>query len=562
MQTVENTMRRYAVQLVFLLAVPLLVSAQSQPDTAAVAKVSVERDTPYLELRIDLDVSDGVHVYSSEDYFFKVYADTAVNLSGQKVIKPETKPFENFDGSIVDVFTGQAEIRVRYDYDGNPGDSWNLSGYIQFQGCTDTTCYPPQKEAFTFSGIIPEGAVGRSAGDVGDIEPESPYSRGLLWGILGSFVAGLLLSLTPCVYPMVGITVAIIGAKKASRSESIFLTFLYVLGLSVVYALTGVIVASLGSTASSFFRSAWVLIPIGVIFILLGLSMFDVFSLQTSSSLSLRIQGLSSRFKGSYTGIFLMGALSAFVVGPCVSGPIISLITFVATTGDIIRGFAYFFALAWGMGVLLFVAGSAAGALPKAGGWMERVKYTLGVILIWAAFYFTRPFIGETIFITASIVSLAAGLNAAGLLSMKSAVESRKGFAGIVIALLILSGTVYYTVDSLIESGHELAEDAAVVDLNEVVASSDKPVLLDFKAPWCTICKEIEETVIETEEFQRDIKKFTFVEVDFDSNPELVKKFNIIGPPAFIFLDSSGSQIGNVTVTGEELAERVREFKE
>lgn len=555
-------MKRFSCIMMALMCCSI-VFAQTEPDKPVDADISISHTDKNLIMTVQLDIRPGVHVYSAEENFFNIATTKNSNITVETIRKSAVKPYENFDGSIVDVFDGDATIVVGYRYDGTPGQEWNFEGYVQFQGCTDTTCYPPQKVPFSFSGTIPDSVDSLSETATKHVTvDESPYARGLWWGILGAFVAGMLLSLTPCVYPMVGITVAVIGAKNASRKESIILTFLYVLGLSVVYAVVGVIVASVGSAAASFFRSAWVLVPIGIIFILLGLSMFDVFALQTSSALSVKVQSLAGRFKGSYGGTFLLGALSAFVVGPCVSGPLISLITFVATTGNVVHGFAYFFALAWGMGMLLFVAGTAAGALPRAGGWMEKIKHTIGIVLIWAAFYFTRPIVGETVFVTANIVALAVGLNALGVLDIGAASKSRRGFVGLIIGLAVLCCTVYYTVGSL-KHGESIQNQSAKVDLERIVAQSEKPIILDFTAPWCTICKEIKETVLDAPHIQTQLEqKFTFVEVDYDANPELVKRFDIIGPPAFVFLDASGMQLGSISVTGEELKERILRFGE
>ncbi len=538
------------------IALPVVARQTGSKPVNVTVKINPDTDQTVLEMILTMRIAPGVHVYTSKDAFFEIHESVAENLGKTTVVLPEPEPFLNFDGTTVEVFTGTKEIVVRKPYTGRKGEPWSLSGYLQFQGCTDTTCYPPQRVPFSFKGTTPSNTLPVSSSEETQESTASPYSGGLLWGIIGSFIAGILLSLTPCVYPMVGITVAVIGAKQASKKESFLLTFVYILGLSLVYAGAGIIVAMFGSVAASFLRSAWVLVPIGVVFVLLGLSMFDIVTIQTSSAFSAKIQVFSAKFKGSYAGTFLIGALSAFVVGPCVSGPLISLITFVATTGDLLRGFAYFFALAWGMGIVLFVAGTMSSALPKAGVWMERIKHTIGIVLIWAAFYFTRPFIGETMFMTVCIVALAAGLNSIGLLRMPAGTDGWKGFVRLLCAFFVLGGFVFYQLNTL-EQDKPDTEYAKEIVLDSILAQSEKPVILDFSAPWCVICKEIEETTLSLPEIKEKLKQFTFVHVDFDSNPALVEKFGVIGPPAFIFLDNNGKRIGKITVTGEELKQRL-----
>ncbi|MCB1196353.1 thioredoxin fold domain-containing protein [bacterium] len=539
--------------------VPSLISAQhsyKQPVTVSISATPADSKGLF-EMVISLSMENGVHVYRDESQFFKIHIENSSQLGESDIFLPETIPYKNFDDSVVAVFEGQKDIIVQKSFSGKSGETWSITGYFQYQACTNETCFPPTKIPFSFSGIIPPNAQQNTS--IPPAESESPYAKGLWLGILGAFFAGVLLSLTPCVYPMIGITVAIIGGTHASKAKTILMTAIYMLGLSLVYAATGVVVAVIGSAAASFFRSSWVLVPIGIIFILLGISMFDVFSIQTSSAFSVKVQEFSGKFRGSYLATFLIGALSAFVVGPCVSGPVIGLITFVANTGDIFKGFAYFFALAWGMGILLFIAGSASTILPRAGLWMERIKHTLGIILIWAAFYFTRPLVGETVFATASIVCLALALQVLGLLIVPHPPFSFKNMSAVIVGVSLFSAIVYMH----IEHGNTLPSEAGksgAVDLDSIVALSDKPVILDFSAPWCSICKEIKETTLSKQSVKDKLTEFTFVHIDYDSNPHLVKKYGIIGPPAFIFIDKSGKQIIDTIVSGEVLEKHLFSF--
>ena len=513
---------------------------------------NVYDDKPYLDLSVDLNIPEGIHVYATKDMFFDLVVDQSENLDDPELILPSVKSYENFDGSMTDVFSGVTHVIVRFGYTGQPGSQYSVSGYFQYQGCSDSICYPPQKVSFSFAGVVPASAQSYGVTD----DASTPYASGLLFGIIGAFFAGILLSLTPCVYPMIGVTIAVIGAKQASRKQTVLLTFLYILGLSVVYSVVGVIVATIGSSAASFFRSIWVLVPIGILFVILGLSMFDLIVIQTSSSLSARVQKFSARSKGSYVGTFFLGAVSAFVVGPCVSGPLISLITFVATSGDVISGFAFFFALAWGMGLILFVAGTVSGALPRAGVWMERIKHTIGVVLIWAGFYFTRPFIGEPVFIAVSIAAFALGLHTLGLLSIPDAGATPKKIFLSLLAAVVCAVFAYTQIVSL-QGTPVNTKVSQKIDLESIINSTEKPVILDFTAPWCTICKEIEHTVLQKDNVKERLKDFVFVSVDYDTNPHLVEQFNIIGPPAFVFLDTQGAQTGKIIVTGEELKKRL-----
>ncbi|MFC1582393.1 protein-disulfide reductase DsbD family protein [Planctomycetota bacterium] len=557
-------MKKVFILLVFA---ALGLQAQTLPFLSPVT-VDIERIQPgpdsAVEVRLALNVGEGIHVYATAEQFFEIKEEVSQGLGALETELPPTKPFL-FDTRIIPVFEGsRVIIKLRKPYAGRSGEPWVFKGHLQYQACSDTTCFPAATKTFEFSGTIPEGVSSAPAAEV--VPPaaekgEAPfYKRGLFLGILFSFLAGLGLGLTPCVYPMVGITVAIIGSGSSSRKHTMFLTAVYVLGLSLVYGLIGVIIASAGDkahAASQFLRSAWVLVPIGIIFVGLGLSMFDLFTLQTPSSLAGRIQKAGGKLRGSVWGTFLMGALSSFVVGPCISGPLLGLIFFVIQTGEKLRGFAYFFALAWGMGIILFMAGAFSGALPKAGAWMQRVKHVLGIVLIWAAFYFTRGLIGETVYWTASIVAVALGLNALGLFGIPSGQGARKALPAAIAGILLFGGFVYF-VSSHTEAPVKPAMET--VDLEDLLAKAERPVVLDFTAPWCKICEVIEKKVLLRPDMQPQLAKFELVKVDFDNNEALRARFNIIGPPAYIFVDRNGNQIGETTVTAENLEERLRTF--
>ena len=547
---------------VVMTAVPFLLKGQefSIPAASAEARQGESADSSSITNEIVLTVQPGVHVYASEDKMFGIEFNLLNGLGTPEITLPKPEPFTDLDGSVVDVYTGTAVCTVQLPITGNPGDEWEMTGKITYQGCTDTTCYPPSEASFSISGTIPEDAVpvreepadsGKEKTEPSADQGGSPFSKGIVLGILLYFGLGVLLSFTPCVYPMVGITVAVIGSGESSKKRTVFLTFIYVLGLSLVYAGAGVVVAVAGSAVGDFFRSAWVLVPIGMLFILLGLSMFDLFTLQTPSSWGGKVQKAGEKLKGSVPGIFLMGALSAFVVGPCISAPVAGLIIKVAETGDILRGFIYFFSLAWGMSLILFIAGSASGLLPKAGMWMERIKHVIGIVLIWAAFYFTRPFVGETAYITASIVLFALGLAALNIFRIPARSDNRKQILSTFLGIALFALFIVYIFP------HHTPEQSGTVrfaDLDRIAAESTNPILLDFTAPWCSICKEIDESVLQLPRIKKKLEAFTVVKLDYDTNKKLAKTFNIQGPPAFIFLDSEGNRITDrVIVEGEDL---------
>jgi len=530
------------------MAVPLWAKLIDEPVEVKI-EIKKSSDPDFFEMFINMKIMPGVHVYSSKDQFFNIHDEIVEGLGKAEIVFPATKEYRDFDGKTIEVFSGTSRIIVKRPYL-NKNMDFKLSGSFSFQACDDKICYQPKNIKYNFK----ETYSGYRK--VVDNRPKLPfYEKGLFLGIIASFAAGVLLSLTPCVYPMAGITAAVIGrARVKNKKEAFLLTFIYVFGLSFVYALAGVMVALFGSTVASFMRSAWVLVPIGIIFIILGASMFDMFFIQTPSFLSSKIQSFSFNKNNSISGIFIIGALSAFVVGPCISGPLLGLIGYIASTGSVVKGFAYLFFLAWGMSLILFVVGVFSGFLPSAGVWMEKIKHLIGIVLMWAAFYFMRPITGDSIFYSANIVFLALGLAETGLLRISDVSRIKKAF-GILTGILILGCAVFYTLN--INESRHIKGDYKIEFSN--ILKSEKPVILDFTAPWCVNCKKIEKETFSRSDIQERLQRFNLVRVDFDSNMNLVKRYRVIGPPAIIFIDKQGNQEGEIIVTGKEFERRLFE---
>ncbi|MBF0409152.1 MAG: protein-disulfide reductase DsbD [Candidatus Riflebacteria bacterium] len=412
--------------------------------------------------------------------------------------------------------------------------------------------------------------------------------EGLLKAVLMAFFAGLLVSLTPCVYPMIPITLSIIGGRRENTSvfRGAILSTTYVAGLSITYALLGLITAKFGAHIRGFLQGPVFQLFIALIFALLSLSMFDVFMLQTPAFLR---DKLPIGKKQGFTGIFFLGMLSGLLASPCVAAPLAGILAYIASTGSLLLGFSLLLAFSWGMGVLLIVVGTFSGtmnSLPKAGAWMEKVKEFYGFLMAGTAIYFAHPVIGTAFTNLATAALLAALAAFFGLFrndndntspeaseSMFPRVMKCWGAVILVVACAFaLNSAAEWGGLGCIRSSPEknFSETATPIkwehDYKSAVETArirNIPVLIDFRADWCSICRDIEKNVFPDPMISQFSDKFVFLKIDLSENSpekkEISNKFEVIGLPTLIFLKPSEEEIHNLRITGgisaKELAE-------
>jgi len=373
-----------------------------------------------------------------------------------------------------------------------------------------------------------------------------------------AFAWGLMMSLTPCVYPMIFITAAIVGGREEKGKLSALAgSMAYVLGLSVVYGLIGLLVGALGGEVRFFLDTAWVRVPMGILFFLLALTMFDVFSVSFGQGFVARLRSTLAGRAG-LRGIFAIGAVSALAASPCLTGPLAYLLVRVAEKGSMTLGFFSLFAMAWGMGVVLIIAGTSTSLLPRAGAWMNWVKHLLGFVLLWAAVYFLRPIIGESVFLAASggvVIAGAVFLGAIDRLTAESSNLERLRAAAGVTAIVLGAGLLLHGL-GFVPSGAQRAAagpagaesvwtaDAGYADYEKALVS-DKPLVIDFHGEDCTICKKLKRLTFSDERVLAELRRsgFTALSVNTYKEKSLRKQFGIVGVPTVIFFDAQGREV-------------------
>ncbi|TXI21845.1 MAG: protein-disulfide reductase DsbD [Nitrosomonas sp.] len=419
---------------------------------------------------------------------------------------------------------------------------------------------------------------------------EQMFASGSFGLILaGFFGIGLLLSFTPCVFPMFPILSGIIAnrSQHMTKGRGFVLALAYVLGMAIAYAIAGVAAGLSGAMLSAVLQNAWVLGTFALIFILLAFSMFGFYELQLPSFLQSKISEEAGHLHGGHlSSVFGMGALSALIVSPCVAAPLAGALLYISQTRDIVLGGSALFVMALGMGVPLLLIGASAGALlPKSGPWMESIKQFFGVLLLAVSIWLISPVVSTVIYMllwAALLIISAIYLHAIDPLPVNAS-GFRKFLKGVgVIALLtgfalligVLSGSrdvlqplskLSITSSSSNVSFSEKGWDQlahlpfqpvrSVTELDEIIAQShDKYIMVDFYADWCISCKEMERFTFSDERVQAKLKDVVLLQVDVThgtpDDAALLKRFKLFGPPGILFLDRNGTEIPNIKIIG------------
>ena len=373
---------------------------------------------------------------------------------------------------------------------------------------------------------------------------------GMLWTLLGIFAGGLALNLTPCVYPMIPITVSFFGGRatghKPSQRKLVLHGFCYLMGLALTNSTLGVVAALTGGLMGSLLQNPLVLALVAGVLVLFATSLFGFWELRLPGGIS-RMAGKS--YTG-YFGSFFMGLTLGIVAAPCIGPFVLGLLTWVAGMGNPWFGFLIFFVLSLGLGLPLFILALFSGQLqrlPRAGGWMLWVRNLMGWVLVGMAVHFIRPVLPELLKIGLPVVvALAAGLHLGWLDKNQAKFRAfpwLKGLAGTACLVFATFSMASWVMRGQGISWHAYSEQS----LREAMAQG-KPTIIDFYADWCTPCRELEEVTFHQADVVRLAERsFSMVKVDVTKggNPyheELLKNYAIKGVPTIVFLDAQGKE--------------------
>ena len=572
----------------FLLGFLMCCAVQAQtPDLlpAALAFRSAATVIDGQTIEVRFTIADGYYLY--RDKFNFTIDSPQVRLG--KVDLPAGQPKDDDNFGRVEVF--HQGISIRLPLERAVTEPIPLTLTIGSQGCAEAgVCYPPQTQRVELT-LPAVAAIAAPAPVASPTEEPVADESGKLaqwlrsanaWMVVSAFFGfGVLLSFTPCVFPMIPILLGIIVGNKhptagAPKRRVLALTSAYVLGVASAYAALGVFAGMTGTLLSAALQTVWMRGALAAVFIILALSAFGLFELRLPAALETRLSENSQRLRGrSLLALLILGALSTLIVSPCIVAPLAGALLYIGQTGDALLGGTALFFLGLGTGVPLLLAGSSAAVLlPKAGQWMVVVRKIFGLVLLAVAIWTMAPMIPVALQLgawAALLILPAVLLRAIDPLPADAgaAVRLAKGvgilmfLAGLALLVGAFSGArdPWHPLAGL-GVGTERRELPSlpfqhVTSLTEIEAAArraERPVMLDVRAEWCTTCKDMDRLTFADERVRERLEDWVLLQADVTANSDadqaLLKRFGLFGPPAIIFFDRRGGEVKGVRVVG------------
>ncbi|HEY5122316.1 MAG TPA: cytochrome c biogenesis protein CcdA [Ignavibacteria bacterium] len=568
-------------------------------------EIYTPNDTVLLAVKVEIKDKYHINSYQTDDpttITSELKADTIDYLPVAIFFPPDELYKFEFSENKIRVYKGNIYIGISFisKKELKDGD-YKIPLTFRYQACDDKACYEPRnvkmevnvkvsKEKFskTFSNeslfknidfskptikkeISSESLKEnqRTEGANPDEEKVSNFieEKGIVLGLFFIFLGGLALNLTPCIYPLIPITISFFGAQASgNKMHSIMMGIFYALGMAVTYSALGLFAALTGSLLGNALQNPIVIVAIALILLALGTSMFGLFEIRVPQKLALA----GNKSRSGLLGSLLMGLMVGFIAAPCIGPFVLSLLVYVGKMGNPFMGFLLFFVLSMGLGfpyIFLAAFSSALNKLPRSGEWMEGVKVIFGLVLFGMALNTLSPIITKDIFAIAfPLYIISCGVY---LILIDKKGLSAKGFTKVKYLIAIIA-LIY---GSWILKPQSNAEEVKWKMLNSLssiessISSEKKPVMIDFYADWCAQCKELDQFTYNDKSVVEESKGFNNIKIDLTKeNKEISDKFNIKGLPAVIFINSKGEEIKELRVTGflkpQEFVNKIKLLKE
>jgi len=543
-----------------------------EPEDAFKTKFTQNEDS------INIQIELGKDIYLYDD---KLKVELTKPIKEDITSKLQMPEPETYDEFIVHFYKFSVDVPFSLLKQVADSNSYELT--MHFQGCSKAgLCYAPMSETKSFD-------IGEASSSVSEEKPPvvnqagqgvnetdtiaSTLKDGNFFFILATFFGfGLLLSLTPCVFPMIPILSSIIvkagNQEQLDAKKGFFLSLVYVVSMSLAYTLAGILAGIFGANLQVALQNPYVLVAFALIFVALAFSMFGYFKLELPQSIQNKINKTTDgKEKQGVLGIAIMGFLSALIVGPCVAPPLAGALVYIGQTGDAVLGGLALFVMSMGMGVPLLLIGLGAGKyMPKPGGWMETVTKLFGIVMLAIAVWMLDRVLDPTL-----IMYLWAFLLIGAALYLKiyehilvRLITTVIFIYGVLVFVGAVSGAtnVLKPLESFTAPKGMISQSSQlqfkkiknIQELEEAIKASTKPVMLDFWAEWCVACKELEEITFKDEAVINKLSQFTLLKADVTDNSqedkELMKKYGIFGPPGLVFWDENNQEVKASKIIG------------
>ncbi|QSB19734.1 protein-disulfide reductase DsbD [Pseudomonas sp. 15A4] len=524
-------------------------------------------DTTPESIKLQFVATEGYYLYRHRFQFRTEPAD--IGLGAAQLPDGEKKHDEYFGD--VEVYHGILDVNLPR----KAGDTRPFTLVVTYQGCADKgLCYPPETERLSIGGASPAASDTPLAGDVTNVE--------FSWKQLALFfLAGIGLTFTPCVLPMLPILSGVVLRGQIGGLRGFSLSLAYVLPMAICFAILGALMGIFGASLNlqARLQSAWVLVPFAGFFALFAIAMFGAFELRLPRALNDRLDRIAGNTQGgSLWGAAVLGVVSSLLVSPCVSAPLAGALLYISASGDAIGGALKLFVLGLGMGApLVLVATGGAAWLPKSGPWLVSVKNAIGVLLLALSIgLLSRVIPGQATLLLIGLlgagVAIFLGALEFGEKTTRARLAQLLGLLLLVYALACWYGALSGQTDPLRPLGQSRIISASAPpaseshwqtvtqpsELDQILAeskSAGQPVLVDWYADWCISCKVIEHEVLSDPKVVSQLGGFRLIRFDMtDSNAEqraLLDRYKLFGPPALLFFGKNGNELGNARVVGE-----------
>ncbi len=579
--------KKQVVNIFILLFLLPLQGAFAQDDNVKLSinnkSISVKQGES-VSIDLLLTVNSGWHINSNKpNDEFLIPSEITAKANGIKLVSVKyPAPHEiklAFSEELVSVYEATQTARLNFKANANATiGKQKVLVTLDYQACNDVSCQPPNSTTTEFEIEIikgeidstialvdtsantkivdqsnkPDQNVSNNSKSITNSDESSIASTlensGIILSLIFVFIWGLALNLTPCVYPLIPITIGYFGGQAEGKTSRLaLLGLLYMLGIALTYSVVGVITALSGAVFGTLLQNPIVIIIIVLVFIALALSQFGVYEFKLPDSLVAKAGGA----QGGAFGAFFMGLTMGIVAAPCIGPVVLGLVTYVALKGDVLYGFLMFFVLALGLGfpyLLLAIFSGKIKSLPRAGLWMEGVKHIFGFLLIGMAFYFLDPILPKTFQgYTLPIFGIIAAII---LLFVDKTANSAKGFRifKTVFSIIVIAVSIYALIPSEL---NEPEWKKFSIENYEASIKNNERMVIDFYADWCIPCKELDKLTFSKQSVIKEFERFTVYKVDMTKNDEtyeqLRKRFNVIGMPTVLIIDSKGNEVKRLT---------------